>query len=84
LNDRTNLRGGFGIFSYDYFFENINQAGFSQATPVLVTTDNGITFHGREPVESDPERTARAAGRQRARPAQPARSDARHAVSARS
>jgi hypothetical protein len=46
LNDRTNLRGGFGIFSYDYFFENINQAGFSQATPVIVTTDNGITFTG--------------------------------------
>jgi hypothetical protein len=46
LNERTNLRGGFGIFSYDYFFENINQAGFSQATPVLVTNDNGITFTG--------------------------------------
>ena len=46
LNDRTNLRGGFGIFSYDYFFENINQAGFSQATPVLTTTDNGISFTG--------------------------------------
>src|SRR5262245_4650087 len=49
LNDRTNLRGGFGIFSYDYFFENINQAGFSQPTPVLVTNDNGITFTGATP-----------------------------------
>jgi len=46
LNDHTNLRGGFGLFSYDYFFENINQAGFSQSTPVLVTQDNGITFTG--------------------------------------
>jgi hypothetical protein len=46
LNDHTNLRGGFGLFSYDYFFENINQAGFSQPTPVLVTNDNGITFTG--------------------------------------
>jgi hypothetical protein len=46
LNDHTNLRGGFGLFSYDYFFENINQAGFSQATPVLVTNDNGLTFTG--------------------------------------
>jgi carboxypeptidase family protein/TonB-dependent receptor-like protein len=46
LNNRTNIRGGFGLFSYDYFFENINQAGFSQSTPVLVTTDNGITFTG--------------------------------------
>jgi hypothetical protein len=46
LDDRTVLRGGLGLFSYDYFFENINQAGFSQATPVLVTTDNGLTFTG--------------------------------------
>ena len=35
-----------GLFSYDYFFENINQTGFSQATPVLTTQDNGITFTG--------------------------------------
>ena len=46
LNERTNVRGGFGLFSYDYFFENINQAGYSQATPVIVTTDNGLTFTG--------------------------------------
>ena len=46
LTERTVLRGGVGLFSYDYFFENRNQAGFSQATPVLVTTDNGITFTG--------------------------------------
>lgn len=46
LNERTVIRGGLGLFSYDYFFENINQAGFAQATPVLVTTDNGLTFTG--------------------------------------
>ena len=46
LTSHTNLRGGFGLFSYDYFFENINQAGFSQATPVLTTNDNGLTFTG--------------------------------------
>jgi TonB dependent receptor len=46
LTDHTNLRGGVGLFSYDYFFENINQAGFSQATPVLATQDNGLTFTG--------------------------------------
>jgi len=46
LTSRTVLRGGVGLFSYDYFFENINQAGFSQATPVLVTNDNGLTFTG--------------------------------------
>jgi hypothetical protein len=46
IDDRTVLRGGVGLFSYDYFFENINQTGFSQATPVLTTNDNGITFTG--------------------------------------
>jgi hypothetical protein len=46
LDDRTVIRGGVGLFSYDFFFENINQAGFSQATPVLTTTDNGLTFTG--------------------------------------
>ena len=46
LNDRTVIRGGIGLFSFDYFFENTNQAGFSQATPVLVTNDNGLTFTG--------------------------------------
>ena len=46
INDRTVLRGGLGLFSYDYFFENINQTGFSQATPILTTEDNGLTFTG--------------------------------------
>lgn len=46
IDERTVLRGGVGLFSYDYFFENINQTGFSQATPVLATQDNGITFTG--------------------------------------
>ena len=46
LDQRTVIRGGIGLFSYDYFFENINQAGFSQPTPVTVTEDNGVTFTG--------------------------------------
>jgi hypothetical protein len=46
LDERTVLRGGVGLFSYDYFFENINQSGFSQATPILSTNDNGLTFTG--------------------------------------
>jgi len=46
LNKRTVLRGGVGLFSFDYFFENINQTGYSQATPVIVTNDNGLTFTG--------------------------------------
>jgi hypothetical protein len=46
IDERTVLRGGVGLFSYDYFFENINQSGFSQAAPVVATQDNGITFTG--------------------------------------
>ncbi len=46
IDDRTVVRGGAGLFSYDYFFENINQSGFSQGTPIVVTTDNGLTFTG--------------------------------------
>ena len=46
VDARTVVRGGVGLFSYDYFFENINQAGFSQATPVIVSNDTGLTFTG--------------------------------------
>jgi len=43
---KTVIRAGVGMFSYDYFFDTINQQGFSIATPVLVTTNNGLTFTG--------------------------------------
>ena len=46
LTPKTVLRGGVGLFSYDFFFENTNQTGFSQATPVITTNDNGLTFTG--------------------------------------
>jgi hypothetical protein len=46
INQKTVLRGGVGLFSYDYFFDTINQQGFSQATPILVTTNNGTTYTG--------------------------------------
>jgi hypothetical protein len=46
LNDKTVIRGGIGQFSYDYFFDTINQQGFSQGTPILVTQNNGLTFTG--------------------------------------
>ena len=46
LGQRTVVRGGVGLFSYDMFFDNINQQGFSVGTPVLTTNDNGLTFTG--------------------------------------
>jgi hypothetical protein len=46
INDRTVIHAGAGLFSYDLFFDNINQTGFSVGTPVLTTNDNGLTFTG--------------------------------------
>ena len=84
LNERTNLRGGFGLFSYDYFFENINQAGYSQATPVLVTNDNGLTFTGATLANPIPSGQLLQPVGDALGLAQPARTEPRHAVSARS
>ena len=44
LNDRTVLRGGVGLFSYDYYFDAGNQTGFSQPTAIITTDNNGRTF----------------------------------------
>jgi hypothetical protein len=44
LGDKTVIRGGVGLFSYDYYFDAGNQTGFSQPTPILTTNDNGATF----------------------------------------
>ena len=46
VNDRTVVHAGAGLFSYDLFFDNINQTGFSVGTPVLTSNDNGLTFTG--------------------------------------
>ncbi len=44
LDKRTVLRGGIGLYSYPYFFDAINQPGFSQSTLLVSTTDSGKTF----------------------------------------
>jgi hypothetical protein len=44
IGDKTVIRGGWGLFSYDYYFDAGNQTGFSQPTPILTTNDNGATF----------------------------------------
>ncbi len=44
LNDRTVIRGGVGLFSYDFYFDAGNQLGFSQPTGIITTLDNGRTF----------------------------------------
>ncbi|MCK6681528.1 MAG: TonB-dependent receptor [Thermoanaerobaculia bacterium] len=44
LTDKTVLRGGAGLFSFPYFFDAINQTGFSQPTLLVSTENNGATF----------------------------------------
>jgi hypothetical protein len=52
LTDKTVLRGGAGLFSYPFYFDAGNQAGFSQPTGIVSTDNNGATFLG--PTLSNP------------------------------
>jgi len=47
LNDRAVVHAGVGLFSYDLFFDNINQTGFSVGTPVLTTTTTASRSRAR-------------------------------------
>jgi Carboxypeptidase regulatory-like domain len=45
LNDKTVLRGGWGLYTSPYVFSNgINQMGYSQTTPFTASQNNGLTF----------------------------------------
>ncbi len=44
LGDKTVVRGGAGLFSYDYYFDAGNQTGFSAPTAIVTTDNNGATF----------------------------------------
>lgn len=44
LTDKTVIRGGIGLFSFPYFFDAMNQSGFSQATLLVSTENSGGTF----------------------------------------
>jgi hypothetical protein len=44
LNDKTVLRGGWGVFTVPFVMFAINQPGFSQSTPIVPSVDNGLTF----------------------------------------
>jgi hypothetical protein len=48
LNDKTVLRGGWGMF-YDtnnVLNEGLNQTGYNRNTNTVITNDNGLTFNG--------------------------------------
>jgi hypothetical protein len=44
LNDKTVVRAGFGIYTSPFVIAGVRQNGFSQATPITPTLDNGLTF----------------------------------------
>lgn len=44
LTDKTVARGGWGIYTVPFIIAGAFQPGFSQATPIVPTTDNGLTL----------------------------------------
>lgn len=44
INDKTVVRGGFGIFTGPFQIQAVNQAGFSTPTLFIPSTNNGTTF----------------------------------------
>ncbi|MBC7796071.1 MAG: TonB-dependent receptor [Pyrinomonadaceae bacterium] len=46
LNDKTVVRGGFGIFTSPFQIQPVNQSGFTASTSYVPTVDNGVTFLG--------------------------------------
>ncbi|HMY74576.1 MAG TPA: carboxypeptidase-like regulatory domain-containing protein, partial [Blastocatellia bacterium] len=46
LNDKTVVRGGFGIFMAPFQIETPYQVGYSGTTPFVASNDNGRTFVG--------------------------------------
>ncbi len=48
LNDKTVLRGGWGMFfdTNNVLNDGLNQTGYSRSTNTVITNDNGLTFNG--------------------------------------
>jgi len=44
VNDKTVVRGGWGIYTSPFVINSINQMGYSQSTPFTATTDRGLTL----------------------------------------
>jgi hypothetical protein len=43
-NDKTVLRGGWGLFAIPFIIEGVQQPGFTQSTNIVPTLDGGLTF----------------------------------------
>jgi hypothetical protein len=46
INEKTVVRGGYAFYNTPFVIEGVSQHGFSQATNIVPTTDNGLTFRG--------------------------------------
>lgn len=46
VTEKTVIRGGWGMYTVPFVIDGVNQAGFSLATPLVGTTDNGLTSVG--------------------------------------
>ncbi len=44
VNDRTVVRGGFGIYAVPFVIDAVNQTGYSQSTSIVPSLDTGLTF----------------------------------------
>ncbi len=44
LNEKTALRGGFGVYMVPFVIDGVQQSGFSQSTSIVPTLNTGVTF----------------------------------------
>ena len=44
LDEKTVLRGGFGVYMVPFVIDGVNQTGFSQSTSIVPTLNAGLTF----------------------------------------
>ncbi|MDX2030886.1 MAG: carboxypeptidase regulatory-like domain-containing protein [Blastocatellia bacterium] len=44
LNEKTVIRGGWGLYTVPFVIAGVNQSGFSLSTPIVASTNNGLTF----------------------------------------
>jgi Carboxypeptidase regulatory-like domain/TonB dependent receptor len=44
LNEKTVLRGGFGVYMVPFVIDGVQQNGFSQSTPIVPTQNGGLTL----------------------------------------
>jgi len=44
LDERTAIRGGWGMFMVPFILDALNQNGFSRNTPLIASPDRGLTF----------------------------------------